>query len=226
MKIEYSADGNTAFYGGYKFRRDQKTGYFLANKKTDSGHRDRLHVYVWRKERGEIPDGYHVHHIDHDKRNNDIDNLACIPGRQHVSMHGKERAETDGEAMRKNLIENAIPKAKKWHASAEGRAWHSEHAKIIIEEMNEKTYTCQQCGKEYSRLPLGSNKFCSNACKTKARFKSGVDDEERKCKVCGKVYRCNKYIKKQTCSNECGYILSASKRRKSRGAGTGLQHGG
>lgn len=69
MKIQYSADGNIAFYCGYKFRRDPKSGYYLCTKNTDVQRRERLHVFVWRKAYGEIPEGYHIHHVDGNKRN-------------------------------------------------------------------------------------------------------------------------------------------------------------
>ena len=35
----------------------------------------RLHREVWKYHNGEIPKGYHVHHIDSNKNNNSIDNL-------------------------------------------------------------------------------------------------------------------------------------------------------
>lgn len=101
MKIKYSADGNYAFYCGYRFRKDPKTGYFLCTKKTDSGKRERLHVYVWRKERGEIPSGYHIHHLDENKDNNEPGNLVCISGKDHTSFHSAERAALFPDEIRK-----------------------------------------------------------------------------------------------------------------------------
>lgn len=216
---QYSADGNIAFYCGYKFRRDPKTGYYLCTRKTDMQRRERLHVFVWRKNNGDIPEGYHIHHVDGDKRNNEIENLHCVKGTDHVSYHGKERAAVCYEAMRKSFLENVIPAAKEWHGSEEGKRWHSEHAKATMNNIEKKEFRCEYCGSLYYSMPIGmKHKYCSNNCKTKARKESGVDNEERACKICGEVFVCNKYQKTATCSQACKNILRANRKRQMRGA--------
>ena len=52
------------WFNGIKFTKDDKTGYYL-----NSSIRKRLHRYVWELHYGEIPEGYHIHHIDFDKSN-------------------------------------------------------------------------------------------------------------------------------------------------------------
>lgn len=202
--ITYSADGKTAIYCGYKFRKDPKSGYFLCSKKTDIGKRERLHCYVWRKANGMIPNGFAIHHKDENKNNNEIENLECISASAHMALHSKERAEKHYEEIVSSLIKNAIPRSKEWHKSEQGRAWHSKHAKEAIENMSEKEYICTECGKHYFALPIGSeHKFCSNACKSAARRKSGVDDEQRKCACCGTIFTVNKYSARKYCTEKC-----------------------
>jgi hypothetical protein len=36
---------------------------------------------------GDIPKGFVIHHMDHNKKNNDIDNLIAIPISLHASYH-------------------------------------------------------------------------------------------------------------------------------------------
>lgn len=36
---------------------------------------------------GEISEGHVIHHVDYDKRNNDINNLIDIPNEVHVAIH-------------------------------------------------------------------------------------------------------------------------------------------
>ena len=161
----------------------------------------RLHVTVWRYHNGEIPKGYHVHHIDENRANNQIDNLKLVESFMHLSMHASEREEYN-----QKHIKDIRELASQWHCSEEGRAWHSVHAKEIWATKAERTYVCSECGKEFTTLhDYGEeqNTFCSNACRTRHRAKSGVDDEERVCAYCGKTFTVNKYTKRACCSREC-----------------------
>lgn len=226
MKVEYSEDLKIAYFDGYKFRRDAKTGYYLATKPTCQGKRERLHCYVWRYHNGIIPAGYHIHHVDRDKSHNDIDNLRCIPEKIHVRHHRAEYVANNYDEIVENIKTKAAPKAAEWHRSEAGRAWHSKHAKQTIENMGKKEYVCQMCGKKFFALPIGmEKKFCSNACKSAARRKSGVDNEKRNCAVCGKEFFAGKYTKNKTCSRKCEIVLRRNKRDKAAREAIGLQHG-
>ena len=61
---------------------------------------------------------------------------------------------------------------------------------------------CKLCGKEFESTKAGS-KFCCNAHKTRYRKSLGLDNETRKCVVCGKKFSANKYQPTKTCSKEC-----------------------
>lgn len=214
MKVEYSEDRKTAFFDGVKFRRDAKTGYYLATKKTYQGKRERLHVYVWRYFNGPVKDGYHVHHKDENKDHNDIENLACIPETLHERHHGCSRAANHYEEVCKNLAEKAQPNAAEWHRSDSGREWHKEHWKTSIGAIAQKECTCEVCGKKYLSKMQGTNRFCSNKCKAAARRKSGIDSETRVCAFCGKEFVVNKYAKTKCCSKRCARLLCAAGQRE------------
>lgn len=200
QEVQYADNGDIAIFNGKSFRRDKRTGYYLAGSARDGGRRKRLHVYVWEYHNGTIPEGYQVHHIDHNKSNNEIDNLQILTNSEHQSLHGREMSEEERERRRNNLIENAIPKAKEWHRSENGRKWHSQNAKKQWESKQATEYECTNCGKHFEsrhRYSAKSNRFCCNACKAAYRRKSGIDDTEIKCRHCGNIYTCNKYhIKK------------------------------
>lgn len=162
----------------------------------------RLHRIVWEHFNGAIPEGYDIHHIDHNTANNEIANLAMLAEFEHHSHHGKENATSHPEH-----IEAIRQLASAWHGSEEGRKWHSEQGKRNAELRGFQTYTCDCCGREYQTKYIygeGSSHFCSNACKTKARAMSGVDDVERVCALCGKPFTANKYTKRRFCSRSCG----------------------
>ena len=197
--IQYSEDKDVAIFNGLKFRRDKKTGYYL-NAKTHK----RLHVYIWEYFNGVIPTGYHVHHKDFDKSNNNIENLVLLTAKEHLSLHGNSWDNDRYEQQIKNLNENARPKASEWHKSEAGREWHKEHYEHMKAVLHKQTeFTCKNCGKVFKAQSMGQNKFCSNKCKAAFRRKSGVDNEIRQCEYCGKEFEVNKYAKTRTCSRSC-----------------------
>jgi hypothetical protein len=51
------------------------------------GRRAYLHRDVWRHHYGNIPVGYDVHHLDEDKHNNRIENLALLTKSEHTKLH-------------------------------------------------------------------------------------------------------------------------------------------
>lgn len=58
-----------------------------------------LHRYIWEHHNGcKIPEGYVIHHKDHNKENNDISNLILMSLSEHTSYH------TKGNTYRKGTI--------------------------------------------------------------------------------------------------------------------------
>lgn len=178
-------------YDGLRFCRDDKTGYYL-----NSTIHKRLHRYIWEKEVGTIPEGCQIHHIDGNKANNDLSNLAIMTASGHQRLHGKE-------IERKNIcrenVKKAIAAAPVWHHSEVGRKWHSEHAKGHKIPRDKKT--CDNCGAIFEGIYR--QRFCSNKCKSAWRRNSGIDNITKKCEICGTDFKTNKYEKIKYCSREC-----------------------
>lgn len=197
--IVYSEGKKFAEFNGLRFCRDEKTGYYL-NSTTST----RLHRCVWEYYNGKIPSGYEIHHIDHDKSNNEIDNLAMVTEAEHHKIHTAEMSDEIRNRLRENVIKNAVPAAAAWHGSEAGHEWHKKHFERVKDAFCVKsTFVCEYCGKEYETTVTGRNRFCSNNCKSAWRRKAGLDDEERYCRVCGKKFWANKYSGKHYCSGEC-----------------------
>jgi predicted DNA-binding protein YlxM (UPF0122 family) len=68
-------------YDGIKFTK-RNHGYYAAT----TGERQLMHRYIWEKYNGPIPKGYDIHHIDHNRENNDITNLAIFTKSEHASL--------------------------------------------------------------------------------------------------------------------------------------------
>lgn len=50
-------------------------------------HLTYLHRLVWEIHNGQIPEGYQIHHIDHDKKNWQIENLMMVDRKSHWEIH-------------------------------------------------------------------------------------------------------------------------------------------
>lgn len=201
MKVSYEQDGKIAYFNGHRFTRDERTHYYLASHLID-GKRKRLHVYVWEYYNGPVPSGHQIHHIDEDKSHNDIDNLDCKTMHEHLSYHSKKSLQD--ERHKRLFHERGIEAAKAWHKSEAGHEWHKAQYEKVKDKLHvSHEFTCEYCGKKFMSTNTVS-KFCCNAHKTYARAKSGVDNINAVCVICGKMFTKNKYDKKLTCSRECG----------------------
>lgn len=206
--VQYLDGGKYAILNGMRFCRDDKTGYYL-NSNTST----RLHRSVWESVNGPIPAGYEIHHIDHDKSNNEIENLAMLTVEDHHKIHADEMTEEHRDKLRQNLIDTARPKASEWHGSESGREWHKGHYDRMKDKLHQKgAFVCDYCGEEYVAEITGKNRFCSNACKSAYRRKFGIDNEKRVCVVCGAEFETNKYSKAKTCSRRCRNLSRKSNR--------------
>jgi len=47
------------------------------------------HRLIWAEANGPIPDGYVVHHINHDKRDNRLENLQLMTHQEHSAHHNQ-----------------------------------------------------------------------------------------------------------------------------------------
>ena len=175
-----SFKGRRYYLCGFYFQRDGK----------------RLHIAVWEHFNGKVPQGMHIHHKDGNRANNQIENLELLPGGKHLSYHNKGRS--------KDFPIEARIAAAKWHGSPEGIEWHKKHYEEFQHKLHEPgEFICEYCGQKYITEIKGNNRFCSNNCKTRWRWHSGIDNVERICTECGRSFIVNKYVKKKTCSPKC-----------------------
>lgn len=65
-------------------------GYLHITSRKEGNHHKKLHRLIWEKHYGTpVPEGYVIHHIDHDKLNNAINNLQCVKESLHNKYHNK-----------------------------------------------------------------------------------------------------------------------------------------
>lgn len=63
-------------------------GWYLSRRFYDGKkwHSIRIHRCVYETFVGEIPKGYHIHHIDEDKQNNNVNNLKLMNASDHLKI--------------------------------------------------------------------------------------------------------------------------------------------
>lgn len=180
--------------------------YLYDGERYFSKSNKRLHVVKWEFYNEKVPKGFHVHHKDGNSKNNEIENLEIIEGKEHCKMHAIKRAK-ENKTWLKNFQEKGREKAKEWHSTEAGLKWHREHA--IKNNFGNLTYgqkQCKVCKKEYT-AKTKNQEFCSRKCVSKNRRESGIDDIERRCVICESEFKVNKYSKVSTCGGSCGTKL-------------------
>src|SRR6266567_2688319 len=177
--------------------------YYVPSGKHRKRGVGRLHQEIWKDAHGPIPPGFHIHHRDENPLNNALENLECLSIADHNAYHVSTY--TDEElAWRREWFNRIRPAASNWHGSEEGHAWHKELGRMAWENVEYLTGICSNCGSEFQYPTLGNQKiYCSNNCKSAARRKSGVDNEQRTCASCREEFTVNRYSRAKCCSSKC-----------------------
>ena len=128
------------------------SGYFAKTS------RALIHRVIWIYCKGDIPKGYHIHHIDGNKANNQIENLQLISPSEHQSLH------------------HIISKQKKYSCKFCGKKFLSSapsrptfcSAKCYYswqKETQAEIKKCPICGKEFTAYKYYPKKqCCSKSC--------------------------------------------------------------
>ncbi|MFW9899697.1 MAG: HNH endonuclease signature motif containing protein [Candidatus Thorarchaeota archaeon] len=187
--------------------------YYLQGRYFRKKNGNILHRTVWKFHNGNIPNGFHIHHKDFDRSNNNIENLEAMSQSQHSKLHINLREDNSAFF---NASSKARIKAAEWHKSDEGKEWHKRQYQSNCKDkiLARKIKNCLQCKNEFEGFPF--QKFCSNVCKSKYRRSNKLDHETRICSICGKEFETIKYGKTKTCSRDCGAKLSGENRKKNK----------
>jgi len=168
----------TQIFNGKEFRLYPNNKYF-------SNGSTRMHIYVWKYYHGEIPKGYHVHHVNENKHDNRIENLKLVEGGLHISEHTKQRWYENPDAFKKFQEAGVLAAAanKDWRSTLEGKALHSKNGAMAYAKAEYKKYICQVCDKEFESRVFHKGpesklypKYCHLNCRQRAtqRRKRGV----------------------------------------------------
>lgn len=204
-------------FNGEKFRKDKRNGYYW----TVNVPRKSLHLSVFEFHGGKRLNGYELHHVDFNKENNDVLNIISIPIAEHKKIHTEQRKEKYGNSWNAENIKKAHVGRDAWHKTESYKQWlkdtslqRSEWGRKSNENKIKIDIKCEYCGKIFKGRPERIRNICSNRCWQVDRRKKGVNNVEKNCIICNKIFTSDKYQKIQTCSGHCRSILSYSNRVK------------
>lgn len=122
---------------------EKRDGYWYVQwRENGKSIRKLEHRWVWEQANGPIPRGYHIHHVDHNRTNNDLSNLQCMTAREHAQHHaeqvGKQTHESP-EAARDALTEynRQWREANREHRAEYNREYMRQYREDNRESRNE-----------------------------------------------------------------------------------------
>lgn len=153
--VEWGGRRWHSYEGGYYERTDKS----VLPKRTV-----RLHREVWIAARGPVPAGHDVHHRDHNRTNNALKNLECLPKGAHRRHHtlAKPIPRKDWSLVADVVLACADCGAElvRKRVTAEPRCSRCHSARAEAKRTN-TVRSCRECGAEF-RTRAGN--FCSQRC--------------------------------------------------------------
>jgi hypothetical protein len=92
-----------------------------------------LHCVIWEKHhKKKIPKGYHIHHINGNKRDNRIQNLQCCSPAEHIRIHTPSYHKINGTWVKYcKICENILPLNKFRHSKTKIRPFCRECERLL-----------------------------------------------------------------------------------------------
>jgi len=75
----------------YGNAKKNHNGYYIITSGKEGNHNKMLHRLIWENHYGKpVPKGYVIHHLNHQKDDNRIQNLQCVEDKLHRKYHNNE----------------------------------------------------------------------------------------------------------------------------------------
>ena len=169
LKIEpIDKEGRFVTFNGHRYHKYR--GYYE--------RRVALHVDVYEKAHGIIiPEGYHVHHKDLNKLNNNLDNLELMTCNDHMKLHTmltrKERTYFCSYCGKQFSSRTTRVTDKHHYCSEACRSKYSQEHRPVTERK------CIICGKMFVKPKNSTAQTCSTNCTNLLMSKRRMEQLER-----------------------------------------------
>lgn len=77
-----------------------------------AGKNKKEHRIIWEGINGPVPEGYELHHINEDPRDNRIENLQLLTRNEHMKVHGMSVVEYGTKVCRACSIQKSVAEFK------------------------------------------------------------------------------------------------------------------
>ena len=116
-----------------------------------------LHIAVYTSVHGPVLAGHHVHHNDHDRTNNSLDNLRSLSSEEHKRYHASVR--TDAAWVDEHSSERARQRANAVWANRQPRTIICDVCGCTFQSIGMRTVRCSpECRREQQRRVAASRR--------------------------------------------------------------------
>ena len=166
-----------------------------------NGVRKYLHRAIWEAHNGPIPEGYEVHHIDHDTLNNDPGNLVAVPRSWHRAESANARLDRERTCSHCGIAFTGKSGSRytsdRWFCSNRcNLAWRRAAG------LDRGEVVCVECGRRVESINFRRQRYCGARCASIVRARQRTPSAVA-CTICGRSFETLQPQRSKYCAPPC-----------------------
>lgn len=133
-------------------------GLYIVNNEINAYHLGKGKIYrsIYKLFKGNIPRGYHIHHLDYNHFNNNIDNLICCDNYDHGCLHEYTNRFVNG------ILPNSEKELIEYNKWLTANKIKEEYSKLNYTSEDSKRYIFEILLKKYEQKVKDVKKYLEN----------------------------------------------------------------